>query len=65
MPRGLAGIVCVFALVDKTLGQTPRQLPRRLIYVVLVIAAVLAGEQNVQHVVAVVVPLRVNVSLEM
>ena len=45
-----------FALVDEAFGQAARQAAQRL-GVVLVVAVVLAGEQDVQRMVAIVVPL--------
>ena len=55
----------MFTLKDEAFGQTARQLVRRPVDVVGVVATVLAGQQHVQHVVPVVVPLRVAVLLQM
>ncbi len=49
----------------KPSARQQRQLLRRPVHVVAVVAAVLAGQQDVQHVVPVVVPLRVAVLLQM
>ena len=55
----------MLALIDEAVGEAARQLPGRLIGIVEVVAAILAGQQHVEHIVPVVVPLRIDVLAEM
>ena len=62
--RFAAAIGRRLALVGKALGKHPREPVGRIIGVVGVIAVALAGEQNMQHVMAVIVPLCVEIAGE-
>src|SRR3954467_3385296 len=50
------------ALIDEALGKATRQLFRRRLGVIAVISLTLTSEHHVQHVVAVVVPLRIEIA---
>src|SRR4029077_17622258 len=53
------------ALIDETFLETTRQSHRRLLAVIGVIALALSGQQRVQDMMTVVVPLRVEIAGQM
>ena len=63
--RSSAAMERRFALIDETFLQAARQQSRGTVLVILVIALVFAGQENMEDVVAIVVPLRVEVALQM
>jgi len=53
---------CEIALISEALGETTRKFLRRLLAIIFVITIVFAGEQNVQRIVTVIIPLRIEVA---
>nr|GFD54373.1 hypothetical protein [Tanacetum cinerariifolium] len=67
MAAGLAAVMAMtsrFALIDKTLAQQARQLLGGLLGEVGVVRVGFSGQQHVQRVVAVIVPLRIVALLQ-
>src|ERR1700721_4354539 len=60
-----AEIIRVLALEDETVSQAARQLLRRLIGIIGVIAAVLISQQHMEHIVSIIVPLRIDLLRKM
>ena len=52
------------ALIDEAFRQAPGELAGRIVDVIDIIALVLSGEQNVQHVMGIVVPLGVEIAAQ-
>src|SRR5689334_3351029 len=63
--RFAVAVTRCFALVGEAFGEYPREPVRGGIGIIGIIAVVLAGEQDVERVVPVVVPLRVEIASEM
>ncbi len=58
-------ILRCLALIGPACGQAARQLLGRVVGVIGVIAGILVGQQHVQHVVTVIVPLRIDIASQM
>ncbi len=60
-----AEVIRVLALENETVRQAARQLLRRLVGIIGVIAAILISQQHMEHIVSIVVPLRIDLLREM
>src|SRR4051812_40028889 len=60
-----AKIVRVLALIDESLGEAARQLLGRPLDIIRVVTGILVCQQYMQHIVPIVIPLRIDILLQM
>ncbi len=60
-PSRATEIIRMLALINKSFGQASCQLLHRAVAIISVVAGVFAGEKDMQHIVAIIVPLCIDI----